>query len=71
MIGYLPPDQVNLPHESLKITEIDDKAVLFRSTFPDDVIITVVDLKKEKVLISRRKISRVCSKRERVNMVNP
>ena len=50
MIGYLPPDQVNLPHESLKIIEIDDKAVLLRSTFPDDVIITVVDLKEEKVL---------------------
>jgi len=35
----------------------DDKVVLLRDAFPDDVIITVVDLKEEKVLVEDVDIS--------------
>ena len=41
----------------LGLSIIDDKAVLLRDAFPDDVIITVVDLKEEKVLVEDVDIS--------------
>jgi len=43
--------------EIFGLSIIDDKAVLLRDAFPDDVIITVVDLKEEKVLVEDVDIS--------------